>query len=269
MRIGFIGAGRVGYSLSKYLNIKHHNVRGIYSIDIEDAKDAAAFSVSEYYMNIKDLALNCDTLFLTVTDDALENLIEELKELNIHDKVLVHTSGVHTSDIFKSLKNTNACYSMHPIYAFNDKYNSYKSLDNAYFTLEGDKRYIKSLMDLFPDKVKLIDKDKKTLYHAGCVMISNLVCGLMYKSEELFKSLGLSFDMFKPLIMNNINNICDFGALNALTGPVIRNDIKTVQNHLLSLNDKEKELYISLSKVLIEMSEIKTDNDYTLMKEII
>ena len=37
MRIGFIGAGFVAFSLSKYLNDKYHNVVGIYSKDIKDA----------------------------------------------------------------------------------------------------------------------------------------------------------------------------------------------------------------------------------------
>lgn len=270
MRIGFIGAGHVGYSLAKYLSEKNHNVCGIYSKDISDAMDLAKFSVSEYYNDMALLALNCDTLFLTVNDNRLKEVIDNLINFNIHDKILIHTSGSISSDIFGNLKNNNSCYSLHPIYAFNDKYESFKGLDDVYFTLEGDNKYQDMIINLFDGRVFVINSENKELYHASCVFMSNLVCGLINESFNILKNIGIdNTNAFLPLIEENIKNIKQYGPLNALTGPVLRNDTKTILKHVLSLNKKDKDIYISISKILIEMSMLKTNNNYNEMLSIL
>ncbi len=268
MRIGFIGAGRVGYTLSKYLNLKFHNVIGIYSKDINDAIDCARFSISEYYKNLIDLINNCDTLFLTVNDDAIDTVVDELISLNVCDKALIHTSGSITSDAFKDLKHSNRCVSLHPIYAFNDKYSAYKEFDSAYLTLEGDRTIYPQIKALFLDKVLEIDKESKVKYHAGCVMVSNLMCALMKGASDLFKSIGINdIEIFKPLILNNINNILEYGPDKALTGPIKRNDIGTIKKHLENLDDDLKRLYIPLSIKLVEMC--SDNNDYSNMLKLL
>ncbi len=266
MRIGFIGAGNVGYTLSKYLNQKYHNVVGIYSKKDSDAIDCARFSISEYYSNLIMLINDCDTLFLTVNDDSIKDVIIKLQELNVVNKTLIHTSGSISSDIFDSLKNNNNCYSLHPIYAFNDKYSSYKDFDNAYLTLEGDGIKDVEIKALFNDRVVQIDKENKSLYHAGCVMISNLICALTYCAEDLFKKIKINdLNIFMPLILNNIGNIKNVGPTKALTGPILRNDITTVKNHLELLDDDLKKIYIPLSLKLCEMAKEINNNDYNQM----
>lgn len=270
MRIGFIGAGHVGYTLARYLNDKNHNVCGIYSKNLDDSIDCAKFSISEYYRSLKDLIDRCDTLFLTVNDDSIIDVVNELKSLNVKDKILIHTSGSLSSDIFSDLRNNNYCYSLHPIYAFNDKYKSYLDFNNAYLTLEGDEAKVKDISLLFDDKVIVIDGKNKSRYHAGCVMLSNLVCALAYTSEGLFKDIGINdLKIFMPLMINNINNISNAGSLGALTGPIKRNDISTIKKHLSSLTKEEKDIYIPLSIKLCEMSKIITKNDYSIMEELL
>ena len=45
MKIGFIGAGHVGFLLSKWINLKHNNIKGICSLNNEDSKECAKFSI--------------------------------------------------------------------------------------------------------------------------------------------------------------------------------------------------------------------------------
>ena len=268
MKIGFIGAGKVCHTMSFYLNSKYNNVVGIYSKDICDAKEAAKFSISEYYSNLSDLLDLCDTLFLTVNDDSLEIIVKELINLNIKNKILIHTSGSYNSDIFSSLNDNNYCYSLHPIYAFNDKYNSINGFGDCYFTLEGNVKYLEDIKKLFLNRVVLINKEDKTKYHIACVMLSNFICGITYKSEEILNSIGINnLEIFRPLILNNINNILNSNSVKALTGPIVRNDIKTISKHLDNID--KKDLYIMLSNILIEMSMKKTDNDYSEMKKLL
>ncbi len=270
MKIGFIGAGNVAFSLSKWFNDKYHNVVGIYSKTLEHGKECALFSISEYYSSLNELVLACDTLFLSVNDDSIKDVVEKLIELKIKDKILIHNSGIHSSDIFNELNKNNYCYSIHPIYAFNDKYNSYKGLNDIYFTLEGNDKYKDELIKLFNNKVIVINKEDKEKYHLACSILSNMVCGLVNLSEDLFKSIGIdNKDIYMPLFLNNMNNIKDYGSVGALTGPIIRNDVKTVNKHINNLSGNDLLIYKYLGLRLVEMSTKRTNNDYKELKKIL
>lgn len=268
MKIGFIGAGRVGYSLAKYLNDNFICVKGFYSKNIQDSIDAATFCGCKYYDKLSDLALNCDTLFLTVNDDSIKEVVEDLIKLNIKNKILIHTSGCHTSEMFLDLNENNKCYSLHPIGAFNDKYHSYEIIDKIYFTIEGND-ISDDILNLFKGRIKIINSDDKIKYHAGCVMISNLVCGLFNEADEIFKGMNLDLSCFMPLIENNINNIKLYGPKNALTGPVIRNDIETINKHIDSLDGDIKKIYILLSKSLVNIAKNITNKDYQELNNLL
>lgn len=269
MKIGFIGAGNVGYTLGKYLNEKYHNVIGYYSKNVLDSKDAALFVKCEYYEKINELILNCDTLFLTVNDNSLENIRNILLNLKIKNKIIIHTSGCHSSLILGDLVNNNYCYSLHPIYAFNNKYDDYKSINNIYFTLEGNPLYLDIIKKLFENKVNIIDTFNKPLYHAYCVFISNLINGVVNIAYEGFNKLGIDFNSIIPLFKNNIDNIIKKGPKESLTGPILRNDFNTISSHLKVLNNDEKEIYIDLSKELIKIAKTRNNNDYSKLDNIL
>jgi len=271
MKIGFIGAGKVGYSLAKWFNLKYPNiVKGIYSKSLEDSIDLSKFSISEYYKNINDLIYDCDTLFLTVNDDSISLIVDELIKLNVKNKILIHTSGSYSSLIFKELNNSNCCLSIHPLYAFNDKYESYKNLDDIYFTIEGNLKYINDLKELFNNKIIEIKSKDKEKYHLASSIISNMVCGLVDVAKSLYEEVGID-DMkyYLPLLNNNINNINQYGVYKSLTGPIIRNDYNTIKKHISNLKENDLMIYKYLGLHLVKMSEEITNNDYSKIKELL
>ena len=67
--------------------------------------------------------------------------------------------------------------------------------------------------------------------------------------------------------MNNCMNIVNAGVSEALTGPVDRNDIGTVKNHISVLSEEEKRAYIVLSEAIVKLAEIRNpDRDYEELK---
>ena len=273
MKIGFIGAGNVGYSLGKYLVANNISVSGYYSKRIEDSASASHFTDTGCYSTIEDIVYDCDTLFLTVNDDALNDVIDELTKLKLNNKILIHTSGAKSSAIFKELNDNNYCYSLHPIYAFNDKYESYKGLKQISFTLEGNEKHLNDIKDLFNklgNNVVIIDALNKSKYHASCVMLSNLVTGLIDMAFDNLADIGIDDPaIFYSLILNNIDNVINYGTTKALTGPVVRNDYSTVKGHLDVLKNDDKKIYAVLSKRLIEISKRRNDNDYLKLEELL
>ena len=71
MRAGFIGAGKVGFTLGKYLAMHGIEISGYYSRTPASAKEAAEFTQSRYYTSIEEITKDSDTLFLTVPDGAI------------------------------------------------------------------------------------------------------------------------------------------------------------------------------------------------------
>lgn len=60
MNIGFIGAGKVGFSLGKYLTERNVRVTGYYSRNPDSSREAADFTNTRQYMNLRHLVEDSD-----------------------------------------------------------------------------------------------------------------------------------------------------------------------------------------------------------------
>lgn len=280
MKIGFIGAGKVGFSLGKYFVSNGIFVTGYYSMSPKSAKSAAEFTNSRMYNSLTDILKDSDTLFITVPDDAIGTVWEYMKNLDVKNKKICHCSGSISSAAFFDAENKGAyVYSIHPLCAVSDRYNSWHDLKNAVFTIEGSRQYLTQMQNLFTElgnTVAVIDTADKALYHVGAVMASNLVIALLAMGKDILKQCGFSEETAQkailPLFKVNMDNIVKYGLTNALTGPIERNDIKTVKRHLenLSKDFNQAQIYRLLSLKLIQIAEQKyPQKNYTQIKEVL
>lgn len=276
IKFGFIGAGKVGFSLGKYLKENNIDISGYYSKSQHSAREAAIFTKTKQYNNLENLIKDSDTIFITTPDSEISVIWSEINKLSIKDKLICHCSGSISSEIFSNINNHGAYgYSIHPMFAISDKYNSYKNLSQAFITIEGHKKHIEFLKQLFfqlGNEVAIISKENKALYHAASVTVSNLVLGLINNGINYLEECGFTHDMaikaLYPLIEFNLKNIREKGAINSLTGPVERGDLLTVINHLSVLKKEDKELYKLLSKNILKIAKIKNpDRDYKNLDE--
>lgn len=262
LKIGFIGAGKVGFSLGKYFSIKGINVSGYYSKSYNSAKEASIFTSSTAYKTLKDIVIKSNILFITTPDDEIKKIWDDIKHFDLKDKLIIHTSGSLSSNVFSDIKNKGAFgYSIHPMFPFSDKYNSYKQLNNIYFSIEGDKKYandLKLFLENLGNNVFFIDSNKKSSYHLASVMVSNLVLALISIGENYLINCGVDEDTalksLYPLIFENIKNIGDKGILDSITGPVIRGDVGTIKKHMTVLKKEDFEVYKTLSMQLLNLS---------------
>ena len=269
MKFGFIGAGKVGFSLGKYFADHDLDIVGYYSEKLEDSLEAAEFTNSKSYDSLDEIVADSDVLFLTVPDDSLEEVWNQLNSCHFTDKIICHTSGVHSSEIFSGLDNHNSYgYSIHPLCAVNDKYKSHKDLSKIYFTIEGDKEKLDVMSDLFlrlGNKVNIIDTAEKTRYHLAATMASNLVVGLVDMAESI-----IPHDALVPILKSNMDHIVEDGTVNALTGPIERGDAKTVKMHLEALKDSEVDAYKAVSRHTLEVAKRKNpDRNYSEIEELL
>ena len=278
MKIGFIGAGKVGFTLGKYFAENGMELSGYYSSSVDSAKEAAEFTGSEYFENAEKLIAASDAVFLTVPDGAIKDVYHSLPHEKLKGKQLCHCSGALSSkDAFPEINEYGAKgTSIHPLFPVSSKYESYKVIGSAFFCIEGDRadEWSRILSDI-GNPVRIIESDIKIKYHAACVAASNLVCGLFAESTELLTGCGFSekeaLEALKPLAVSNLNRIFASDPVTALTGPVERNDVSTVKKHLDALGEgTDAEIYRSLSLKLTEMAEKRhSDADYSEMKALL
>lgn len=278
MKIGFIGAGKVGFSLGKYLSVNGIGLSGYYSRNLNSAEEAAEFTGSKTFSTPGELIRESTVIFITVPDGAITDVFNNIRELGISSKLICHCSGaLSAGEAFTDIASTGAYgLSVHPLFPVSSKYDSYKELGNAFFCLEGDRAdEWRDILTSFGNHVRIIDGSVKVRYHAACAISSNLVCALAAESVSLLKECGFTADealqALRPLAMSNMSKVFESGPVSALTGPVERNDVSTVSKHLKCFGtDEERELYTAVSRKLTEVaSEKHPETDYSELRKLL
>lgn len=262
MKIGIVGAGKVGCSMGKYLEEHGQAVMGYFSKSKKSVEEAATFVHTGAFLTLEELVEACDVIWITTPDDAIAAVWESVRRLLVHDKIICHFSGSLSSDVFskRDESGVKAC-SIHPVYAFSDKFTAFQQLNTAMFTMEGDEEALfvmKPLFESMGNKVQVIAPEMKARYHAAAVMASNLMIGLYRMSEKMLMDCGFdeetAEELLRPLVRGNIDKLLASTPQEALTGPVERGDEKTIQKHLPVLTKQERCVYAALSRELVEIA---------------
>lgn len=278
MRIGFIGAGRVGFTLGKYMKEHGAEVTGYYSRTSEHAEEAARFTDTEVYDDPDKLIKDSDYIYLTVSDNAIEPLFRELDvKYDLTGKTFCHTSGAMSSKAFADSKHEVYGYSVHPNFAVSDKLTSYLNFQNAFITIEGSHQHLGEIVEFYRDiglHVGVISAESKPKYHAASVFASNFVCGIYGTAIRLLTECGFSDESahmaLKGLFLGNATGVAERGPVAQLTGPAERCDTKTINKHLEVLSDQDAELYKLLtSETLTLAKEKNVDRDYSELERLL
>lgn len=288
MRAGFIGAGKVGCSLGKYLSTHGVEVAGYYDRDTRAAAEAAEFSAAKCYEDMHRLAADCDIIFLTVPDGLIASVCEELSKgagstdpaAVLRGRFVVHCSGsLSSEEVLASAAAAGAyTYSLHPLFAVSSRFETYRELGSAYFSLEGDPDHLDELRTLLAKAgltIRAIDPASKTKYHLAAVYASNLICGLLGKAGQLLQECGFGEDeamtALAPLIRGNVEHAIAVGPVQALTGPVERGDAMTIRKHLaVCSSEEDRQLYRLLSRRLLAQAKAKhPDRDYAELEKLL
>lgn len=266
MKIGFIGAGKVGTTLGKYF-ASHHTIVGYASKSLDSAKEAAAFTKSRAFEQYEELIAACDTIFITVPDGQIEPVWHEILEsdVDLTNKNIAHCSGALSSDVFSGCSERGAFnYSVHPLFAIPSKTESYLELHKAFFAIEGAPGHLDQIVRLVEDEgnlVQVIDSAEKVRYHAAAVLASNQVIALYQRACDELARCGFSPEnaerALAPLFLGNAEHVAQDGVVASLTGPAERGDMATIQKHLDCLDGSTREVYALLNETLLSIADRK------------
>lgn len=193
-------------------------------------------------IRLQEIYQNYSHILLCISDNALENFVNENDYLN--EKTLVHFSGA---------TEVKGVLSFHPLMTFaNELYSEdfYKTIPFIDFNENV------SFKEVFPDlsnPTMKVEARLKPYYHSLCVMGGNFTTLLWAKCTELFSEIGLGSEMIKPYMQKVFENTLENPHKN-LTGPLVRGDTKTIEKNIAALGSyKERNLYQSFVELSQDM----------------
>ncbi len=266
MKIGFIGAGKVGTAMGIFFKQNSLTLSGYLSRSETSSQGAADATDATIFIDLPSLVTASEVIFITTGDDQISAVINQLVQtacLTEHH-TLVHTSGALSTDLFDPLL-TSGCglCSLHPIMSFSDPFTAAQNLKQTVFTLEGNEKglaEVQRILQITGNPYSVINKSDKVLYHAAACILSNYLVTLIDSGFELLKTTGIGADeitrAFMPLISATLGNIERSGTVNALTGPLVRGDENTIDKHIEALKSQAPEfltLYQTMGLATIEM----------------
>jgi predicted short-subunit dehydrogenase-like oxidoreductase (DUF2520 family) len=264
VKIGIIGAGKVGTSIGFVLKEKGMEISGISDLFEEPlvvARTCLGNGV-HYTHDSLEVVEASDVIAVTTQDRAIKDVAAAIAEKveSLEGKLFFHTSGAHPASLLKPLDAKGARLgALHPLQTFPDIESAIKVLPSTYIFIEGGEDSIDILRTIgrtLGFDVVRIEGEHKVLYHLSAVFVCNLLCALLYAGEEIMDKIGIGFKPFFPIIKATLANIESKGPLMSLTGPVVRGDTETVLAHLEAIKDMKLygEAYRALSLVALDMA---------------
>lgn len=267
LKVAIIGAGKVGAAIASDFYEKRIHIEAIIDKEKTKAKRLAQKVGSSIYSDhFSSIPSSVNLFIISVQDRFVFEVAKDIANIfsNLEGKFAFHTSGALSSEELNPLKEKNCeIFSLHPNFSFLSNNTSKQSLikfNECVFAIESNSRkaiaFAKKLCKILDYEFIELKSEQKLLYHIFSVIISNYTVTEFYQVEKFFgKKLIKSYI---KLLKSTIQNIEEFGANKSLTGPIIREDIQTIQKHLSSLSKIDKnlmELYKKFGQLTIKMIE--------------
>jgi predicted short-subunit dehydrogenase-like oxidoreductase (DUF2520 family) len=195
--------------------------------------------------NLKDIP-NVDITIIAVSDDAIAEVSSQLT-----NSLVVHTSGGAS---LLALKNKGRKGVFYPLQTFSKD----KTVDFSTIPIcleaenDQDTKLLEELALTISTHIYHINSEQRKSIHASAVFVNNFVNHIYTMAYDICNTHQVPFKILQPLIQETANKIQHLSPKEAQTGPAIRNDVQTIQNHLHLLNKQQQEIYTKLTQSIQE-----------------
>ncbi|HCB05956.1 MAG TPA: DUF2520 domain-containing protein [Nocardioides bacterium] len=262
LTVGVVGAGRVGAVLGAALRAAGHDV-----VAAAGESDASRRRIAELLPGVARrkptvVARACDLLLLAVPDDMLRNVVTMLADSGaLHaGQYVVHTSGRHGLEVLAPARAVGArVAAMHPAMTFTGTQVDLDRLPGTVFGLTAgtdERALIEGLVADLGGTPMWVPEEMRTLYHAGLAHGANHLVTLVTEAMEILSAAGAAdpASTLRPLLTAALDNALAQGDA-ALTGPIVRGDLGTVQAHLYDITANAPQTlpsYVALARATLD-----------------
>lgn len=240
--IGIVGAGAVGTALGVALTRAGWPVHAVASRDPgRRERFRSLVDGSRGFAEAQALVEEVELVIIAIPDDAIGPLAAGLRLYG--GQAMIHTSGALDAAVLApALAAGTQMGTFHPLVAFADTERAVAALKGATIAIEGDDQLISLLAEMAEaigaNPVRLLP-GSKAAYHAAAVLAAGGFVALLDAIAELGRVVGLdeagALAVYGPLIEGTLGNARALGIPAALTGPLARGDVGTLEAHLAAL----------------------------------
>lgn len=247
MKLGFIGAGRVGTGLGTAFGRSGHPVVAIASRTDGAAQRLARRLPGARACGPQEVVAMADLVFLTVPDDAIEAVAAGLAWRP--GVACVHCSGAAELDVLRKAAGDGAeTGGFHPLHMFGDPGAEVDSLSGTSVALAGSDALVRKLEELARSvgaRPFRLPEGSRALYHASANFVGAFVVALIDEALELWRRLGVpereAMAALLPLLRGTVDGVEKAGTAGALGSAVARGDLGTIRKHLDALAQQPPE----------------------------
>jgi len=164
--------------------------------------------------------------------------------------LVVHTSGATDLSVLKNFINHGVFY---PVQSF--KKNVPVDFSKIPIAIEANSLLSEKLLiyvaRAISKKVYTINSEQRSALHVAAVFANNFSTFMYAQALDVCNDHKIDFSILKPLILETISKLETHLPQTIQTGPAIRNDQKTIQKHLNSLQKEQQiEIYKNLTQAI-------------------
>lgn len=242
LRVGFIGAGRLGSALAWSLSDRGLTVAAVASLIDADARRLAAQIPGCAVMNMQEVVDTANLIFVTTPDEAIGSTAAQLRWRP--DVAAVHCSGVTEVTELASAARAGALIGgFHPMQTFGDPMAAVKSLPGCTITIEADEPLLNTLnaiAECLQCQVNRLPPGMRGRYHAAAGYTSQFINALFAEATRVWQSWGATEEeavrALLPLAKGTLSSIESAGIANGMPGPVSRGDVGSIEKHVAALS---------------------------------
>ena len=231
MDIIIIGTGNTATILGRKLKVAGHEIIQIFGRDAKAASDLAYELNTESTNYWSVVQRNADIYVLAVSDIAIEEVAQELQ---LNEKIIVHTAGAVSKNILNSISSHFGVF-----YPLQSLKKEMQYLPQTPILIDASDattlEQLEALGESISESVVQVNDEQRLKMHLAAVFCNNFVNHLYALMEGYCKKEGLDFQILKPLIQETALRINSIAPSQSQTGPAIRNDTTTLEKHLLLL----------------------------------
>ena len=243
LRVGVVGAGRVGAVLGAALRAAGHRVVAASGVSAASIARAGRLLPGTAVRPVEEVARDVDLVLLAVPDDALDPLVHRLVDAGslTPGQVVVHTSGAHGLAVLSPVAAVGAHgIALHPAMTFTGEALDLDRLaEGISFGVTAPAALRSLATRLVADlggSVEWVEEAARPLYHAALAHGANHLVTLTNEALDRLRDAGVRHPerVLGPLLRAALDNTLARGDA-ALTGPVARGDAGTIARHLTVL----------------------------------
>ena len=262
LKVGVVGAGRVGAVLAAALRCAGHEVVAAAGESDASRTRIAALLPGVPTLKPTDVARASDLLLLTVPDDMLDNVVTMLAASGAlrEGQYVAHTSGRHGLAVLEPARLVGArILAIHPAMTFTGTAVDLDRLAGTVFGLTAaapERELAERLVADLGGRPTWVPEEMRTLYHAGLAHGANHLVTLVTEAMEILSASGVDdpAGTLRPLLTAALDNALEQGDA-ALTGPIVRGDVGTVRAHLEDLRANAPQSvasYVALARASLD-----------------